>query len=594
MRLRSSIVMMLLFFLTPYNTQTEFNINLGILSGSPDDFKYLVKNHPLLTLSAIVAASYSTQGYWVPQKFKTFAKEQPLLALSILVASGYITQNYWLTPTFDFFNNKDPYSGYAKELDNDKELTVDNSQDGFLSKIQECRARIYKPGDIKTRLVDVAGLDAAKDDLYDIMSYLKNPKAFLDMGAKVPKGVLIKGPPGNGKTLLAKAVAGEVDCPFLSISASEFIEAIVGIGAARIRDLFAKAKELAPCIIFIDEFDAVAKKRSSHSFGGGGDEQAQTLAQLLVLMDGFDMAENPIIVLAATNRAEVLDPAILRPGRFDRAVQVNNPYIKDRCDILKIHLNKITKSDNIDVQRIARATMGFSGAELSRLINDAAILAVADKSEMVEMHHIDLAYDHITLGRETKGMDQIEHDLWQTAIHEAGHAIAYIFQEKAKPLHKVTITPRGGALGVTHSLPLREQYNVKEDEMRASIIVSLCGGLAEQEFGMGKSSGVSSDLSKARDCAYNMVVRYGMSEDLIYISYADIDNHLPNDIATEVHKAVQKIIDECYLEAKDLIASHKNDIESLAELLIEKGTVFGDEVYRMFGLEEPKIEYSLT
>ena len=506
--------------------------------------------------------------------------------MTVIAGTVYYSQDYWATPI----------KNYMKKLENLLTASL-HSKDGNkkddMSDFTKSKARIYKAGDIKTKLKDVAGLEAAKLDVFDIMQFLKNPKAYTEMGAKIPKGVLFQGPPGNGKTLLAKAIAGEVECPFISVCASEFIEMFVGAGAARVRDLFAKAKELAPCIIFFDEFDAIGKKRSSVSFGGG-DEQAQTLGQLLTLMDGFDMQKYPIIVLAATNRAEVLDPAVLRPGRFDRIVEVGKPFLKDRIDILKVHLQSVKKSDKIDVPLIARATMGFSGAELANLVNEAAILAVNNKATCVEMKHIDQAYDNITLGRETKGMDVVDLDMWETAVHEAGHSIIRVFLENAEPLYKVTITPRGGALGISYSLPLREKYSSKEIEMKAQIIVCLAGGLAEQEFGFGKMVGLSGDLMKARDIAYKMVTKYGMSEELRYMSYSDVDHNLPNDVATKIHEEVQKIIDECYEKSETMVKAHHNEIEQLAEMLMVQGTVFGDVVYRMCGVPEPKIEFGLA
>lgn len=507
------------------------------------------------------------------------------IIIGTIVGGVYATKKYWLHPLKDFYKKLTTVSKENKKDDGPK--------DNGMADFTKSKARIYKPGDIKTKLVDVAGLQAAKLDVFDIMQFLKNPKAYIDMGAKIPKGVLFQGPPGNGKTLLAKAIAGEVECPFISVCASEFIEMFVGAGAARIRDLFAKAKELAPCIIFFDEFDAIGKKRSNASFGGG-DEQAQTLGQLLTLMDGFDVQKYPIIILAATNRAEVLDPAILRPGRFDRIVEVGKPFLKDRIEILKVHLLAVKTSDEIDVSLIARATMGFSGAELANLINEAAILAVNGNSPYITMSYIDQAYDNITLGRETKGMDTIDLDMWETAIHESGHSIVRVFLKYAQPLYKVTITPRGGALGISYSLPLREKYSSKEIEMKAQIVVCLSGGLAEQEFGFGKMVGLSSDLIKARDIAYAMVAHYGMSDELRYMSYADIDHALPNDVATKIHEEIQKIIDECYVVAQQMVSEHHDQIETLARMLMDEGTVFGNVVYQMCGVEEPKIEFGLS
>ncbi len=506
--------------------------------------------------------------------------------LTVVTSLLYTSQDYWYHPVVNYLKKNSIQSGQG-----DKGSKKEDNNG--LVDFAKTHARIYRPGEIKVTLKDVAGLEAAKLDMYDIMQFLKNPKDYIDMGAKIPKGVLMQGPCGTGKTLLAKAIAGEVECPFISVCASEFEEMFVGVGAARVRDLFAKAKELAPCILFIDEFDAIGTKRSARGTGSS-DAQAQTLGQLLTCMDGFDMQKYPIIVLAATNRVEVLDPAVIRPGRFDRIVEVGLPYLHDRIAILKVHLRNVKTSDNIDIPLIARATMGFSGAELANLVNEAAILAVNAKASCVSMIHIDQAYDNITLGRETKGMDTIDEEMWATALHEAGHSIVRVFLQDAAPLYKVTITPRGGALGISHSLPLREKYSLNEKEMKAQIIVCLSGGLAEQEFGFGKTVGLSNDLMRARDIAYSMVTVYGMSDEFRYMSYYDMDHYISNDVATRIDAEVQKIIDECYEQSQGLIKQYKNEIEQLARMLMEQGTIFGDVVYRMCNVPEPKIEYGLA
>jgi cell division protease FtsH len=522
-------------------------------------------------------------------------KENPILTISIIAAiaaTSYVTQEYWLPAIQDYMKKNDNTQTIIVVQANEKETKKDDSNP--MAKLQDCRARIYQAGEVKTTLQDVAGCHNAKQDLQDILNFLKNPKEFHEIGAKVPKGVLMQGPPGTGKTLLAKALAGEAQCPFISISASEFIETFVGVGAARVRDLFAKAKQLAPCIVFIDEFDAIGKMRSSAP-GGGSDEYAQTLAQLLTLMDGFDVVKNPIIVIAATNRADVLDSAVVRPGRFDRKVEVGLPYIQDRIDILKVHLKNVRCAQNIDVPLIARATPGFSGAELAQLINEAAILAVNRKSKIVEMCDIDMARDHITMGRETKGMSYNESYVKQTATHEAGHAIAMIHQAGlVDPLYKVSIAPRGKALGVTWSVPVGEFYGHSDDEFKAQIIMLLAGGVAEEEFGYGKYTGTSNDIMKAYQIAYSMVAHYGMSDELDYISYDKFEGRLPNDVATKVHEEAKKIIDDCRAKCKVLIALYKNEIEQLADLLMEKGTVSGYEVYQMFSLPVPDIDFTLS
>jgi len=452
--------------------------------------------------------------------------------------------------------------------------------------------QIYYPGDITVTLSDVAGLTSAKADMQDILSYLDNPKAYQKIGAKVPKGVLMNGGPGNGKTLLAKAFAGEVKVPFISVSGSSFVQVYVGLGAARVRDLFKFAQQLSEqyggCIIFIDEIDAVASKRAVAS-SGADREHDQTVAQLLECMDGLEKYENPVIVLGATNRAELLDPAVTRPGRFDRKVEITKPRIKDRIALIKIALENVTYRKSIDIESLARITSGFSGAELAGLVNDAAILAVADKRKYVETKDLELAFDHIVLGREISGMDQTKKDMWITAIHEAGHAVGWMFHHNEKYIvHKASITPRSHTLGVVWATPLHELYVSTEDEMRARIVTLLCGGFAEQAFGFDKSTGMSNDIEKAFDIAYAMVAVYGMSDELNYV----YDKQLPTDISSPIYKEAKKIVDECLIVAKDLIASHKTEIEMIAQLLMKKGTVLGQELYELVGLPLPKLEVS--
>jgi len=450
---------------------------------------------------------------------------------------------------------------------------------------------VYLPGDIMTTFEDVAGLSGAKEDMQDIISYFENPMSYVEMGAKVPKGVLMNGGPGNGKTLLARAVAGEINCPFISISGSSFNDTFIGVGSSRVRALFDYADELAVeyggCIIFIDEFDAVASARTALSHS----ENDTTVNELLHRMDGIEKGNNPVIVLAATNRAQSLDPAVLRPGRFDRIVQVNKPYVKDRIELLNIALDTVVHDDYIDINDIAHMTIGFSGAELANLINEAAIIAINNYGESVSMFDIELAYDNITLGREIKGMEQSQDKKWMTAVHEAGHAVAVLYnQNDTHAVHKVSITPRSNTLGVMHLLPLFESYDIREQDMRAHIVTCLCGSLSEEAFGFGRGTGLRSDIAVASQIAYDMVVTYGMSPQLNYISYDGFDHNLPNDIATEVHKEAQKIVNECLLQAQSLVELHKKEIEMIAELLMEEGTVFGYEIYELLGLEEPEIE----
>jgi len=446
---------------------------------------------------------------------------------------------------------------------------------------------IYYPGQIKTRLSDVAGLSGAKADMHDVLSFFKNPKKYQDLGVKVPKGILMNGLPGNGKTMLAAAVGGEANCPFISVAGSSFIQMYVGVGAARVRNLFEIANKLAAkhggCIIFIDEFDALAEKRSAM---GGNNEHDQTIAQLLQCMDGLSVNNSPIVVLAATNRMQLLDPAVIRPGRFDRKVQVNKPAIKDRIELLEIKLKTVVYSDDIDVEKIALITAGFSGAELSNLINEAGLLTVSQDKNAITMHDIDEAFDNITLGRLVTGMDQSESKKWLTAIHEAGHVVAMLYsQADDLSVYKASIEPRSKSLGITHGIPLYEMYESREDQLKANIIMLMCGGLAEQAFDLGKGTGVSDDLARASHCAHDMVFYYGMSQELDYLSYGNIDFSL----AGSLHQAIKEIIDDCLAQAKLLVETHKNEIELVAKLLMEKGTVFGSDIYDLLGLQQPKL-----
>ncbi len=480
--------------------------------------------------------------------------------------------------------------GYAAFM-----YTMTKLQESILGGKQDMQ--IFYPGDITTKFSDVAGLHEAKADVQDIVSYLQDPKKYTDKGAKVPKGVLMNGGPGNGKTLLAKAVAGEVNCPFISISGSSFIQMFVGVGAARVRDLFLYANLLSArygaCIIFIDEIDAVGQKRgvlNSHV------EYEQTLNQLLQCMDGINAKANPIIVLGATNRVDSLDEALIRPGRFDRVVEVTKPNYADRVELVNISLRTLQYASDMDVCRIARGTRGFSGAQLANLFNEAVILAANEDRDTITMQDVDTAFDNIILGRPKNNMDIPEQEQWRTAVHEAGHCAGFLFNQDIKyAIHKVSVTPRSQTLGFVYPILLQENVNPTILSMKAELIMLLCGGLAEQACGLSHSTGLSNDLLKARALAYEMVVYHGMGENLSYISYAQIDKLLPNDIATKVHQEIENIIIECREQARALIAAHKDDIEKIARLLIEKGTVVGNEVYELVGLPLPAgIEFSLS
>lgn len=464
-----------------------------------------------------------------------------------------------------------------------------------LANFSKSGVRVYGPGEIQTTFSDVAGLATVKEDLSDILMFLKYPKKFHAIGAHVPKGVLLSGSPGNGKTLLARALAGEAKCPFLYIAASEFIESIVGMGAARIRHLFSVAKELAPCILFIDEIDAIGSKRTAS--GSGGDrELTQALNQFLAEMDGFEQQKYPIIIIAATNRADVLDEALLRSGRFDRKLEVHSPFVKDRVEILKIHLKKV-KNKNIDIEKIARGTIGFSGADLANLINEAAINALRKGMTYITMNDIDQARDFMLLGRETKGMDISQEECWNTAVHESGHALTRVFQLDASPLYKVTITPRGGALGLTYGMEIKEKYSRSEVELRCEIVVALGGSVAEEMILGVRGVGARSDLEKARELATAMVMKYGMTEEFKDITFAEFVHnqvHLPDEIATKLHKEVAQIINECRALAYQILFEHKNELLKLSEMLVQEGTVQGKDVYQLCGMQEPMLDYSLS
>lgn len=450
-----------------------------------------------------------------------------------------------------------------------------------------------------TTFADIAGLDEAKESVQDIIEYLKNPIKFKDMGARIPKGLLMNGEPGNGKTLFARAIAGEINascditCSFIAAKGSDFASMWVGESQNKIKELFETARKHAPCIIFIDEIDAVAQKRTD-SQDSASQENNRAVMALLNEMDGFNQEENPIIVIGATNRIEALDPAILRAGRFDRKITINKPYVKDRAHLLGIALAKTCVGQDVNIDNLAQATRGFSGAELTNLINEAIIVAIKDNSATVCMKHIETAYDNLTIGCENKGMHQSKESLWTTAIHEAGHLIGFLFQDKTVGVRKVSITPRGNTLGVAHMLPLTESYSLTKSDMENKIISLLAGRCAEEAFGFELSNGARNDLQRAQEIAYSMVVDYGMSDTLRDMSYNQYGGQLPNDISTKIHHEVQAIIDRCRTKTTQLITEHINDIKNIAEMLMEKKTVLGHEIYTLLNLAQPEeIKFNL-
>ena len=442
----------------------------------------------------------------------------------------------------------------------------------------------------KITFSDVAGADEAKQELEEVIDFLKDPQKFQRLGGKIPKGVLMVGPPGTGKTLLAKAVAGEADVPFFSISGSDFVEMFVGVGASRVRDMFAQAKKNAPCLLFIDEIDAVGRHRGA-GLGGGNDEREQTLNQLLVEMDGFEEKEN-VILIAATNRPDVLDPALLRPGRFDRQVTVTNPDKKGREEILKVHVKKVPLAKDVNLSVIARGTPGFSGADLANLVNEAALLAARKNKTKVTSKDFDDAKDKVLMGAERKSMAMDENEKMLTAYHEAGHAICSLFVEETDPIHKATIIPRGRALGMVQQLPEKDQYSYSKTKMLSRLIIMMGGRVAEElKFGSKKiTSGASSDIAAATNLARSMVTEWGMSEKLGPVLYAENtgevflgksvtqSRNMSEETAKLVDSEIKSLVVSAYDGATRLLQDHKADWEKLAEALIEYETLTGEEI----------------
>ncbi|MBQ7841580.1 MAG: ATP-dependent zinc metalloprotease FtsH [Lachnospiraceae bacterium] len=455
------------------------------------------------------------------------------------------------------------------------------------------RARMSMAGDSKITLKDVAGLKEEKEDLQEIVDFLKEPGKFTRVGARIPKGVLLEGPPGTGKTLLAKAIAGEANVPFFSISGSDFVEMFVGVGASRVRDLFEEAKKNAPCIVFIDEIDAVARRRGT-GMGGGHDEREQTLNQMLVEMDGFGVNEG-IIVMAATNRVDILDPAILRPGRFDRKISVGTPDVGGREDILRVHAKNKPLADDVDLKQIAQTTAGFTGADLENLMNEAAIVAAKENRAFVTQDDIKKAFVKVGIGAEKKSRIISEKERKITAYHEAGHAILFHVLPDVGPVYTVSIIPTGaGAAGYTMPLPERDDMFMTKGRMLQEIMVSLGGRIAEQIIFDDITTGASSDIKKATQIARKMVTRFGMSDNIGVICYDDDDDEvfIGRDLAHakahselvsgQIDQEVKKIIDDCYAKAKSLIMENEKVLHGCAQLLLEKEKINRSEFEELF------------
>jgi cell division protease FtsH len=479
----------------------------------------------------------------------------------------------------------------------------------FMRQMQSGSGRAMGFGKSKAKLLteahgrvtfqDVAGVDEAKQDLEEIVEFLRDPQKFQRLGGKIPRGVLLVGPPGTGKTLLARSVAGEANVPFFTISGSDFVEMFVGVGASRVRDMFEQAKKNAPCIIFIDEIDAVGRHRGA-GLGGGNDEREQTLNQLLVEMDGFEANEG-VILIAATNRPDVLDPALLRPGRFDRQVVVPNPDIVGREKILKVHVRNVPLAPNVDLKVLARGTPGFSGADLMNLVNEAALMAARRNKRLVTMAEFEDAKDKIMMGAERRSSAMTQEEKTKTAYHEAGHAITAVKVAMADPLHKATIIPRGRALGMVMQLPEGDRYSISYKWMVSRLIIMMGGRVAEElKFGKENiTSGASSDISQATKLARSMVTQWGFSDKLGRVSYGDNQEevflghsvartqNVSEETAQIIDAEVRRLIDEAYAEARKILTKYKKEWIAIAEGLLEYETLSGDEIAQIMKGEKP-------
>lgn len=460
------------------------------------------------------------------------------------------------------------------------------------------KARMLDSSNNNVTFADVAGCDEAKEEVTEIVDYLKDPSRYQRLGGRIPRGVLLVGSPGTGKTLLAKAIAGEAKVPFFTISGSDFVEMFVGVGAARVRDMFENAKKNSPCIIFIDEIDAVGRQRGA-GLGGGNDEREQTLNQMLVEMDGFD-TNSSVIVIAATNRPDVLDPALLRPGRFDRQVVVPLPDIRGREQILKVHMRKIPVGADVDESVLARGTPGFSGADLANLVNEAALFAARRNGRVVAMEDFERAKDKIMMGAERKAMVMSEDEKRNTAYHESGHALVARLMPKSDPVHKVTIIPRGRALGLTMQLPAEDHYSYDKQYLLSRIAILFGGRIAEEVFMHQMTTGASNDFERATQMARDMVVRYGMSDVMGPMVYGENENevflgrsvtqskHISESTMEKVDAEVRRIIDEQYAIARKLIESHQEEMHKMAHALLEWETIDAEQIDDIMNGKEPR------
>jgi len=464
----------------------------------------------------------------------------------------------------------------------------------------KAKARMLSDSQNKVTFADVAGIDEAKDEVEEIIAFLKDPKKFQRLGGRIPKGVLLIGPPGTGKTLLARAIAGEAGVPFFSISGSDFVEMFVGVGASRVRDLFEQGKKHAPCIIFIDEIDAVGRHRGA-GLGGGHDEREQTLNQLLVEMDGFESNEG-VIIIAATNRPDVLDPAILRPGRFDRRITVPRPDVRGREEILRVHAKRTPLSPDVDLEILARGTPGFSGADLENLVNEAALLAARQDKDALNMADFELAKDKVYMGTERRSMVISDEEKKTTAVHEGGHTLISVLINHHDPVHKVSIIPRGPALGVTWYLPKDDRHNLSKEQAESSIAIALGGRIAEEIIFNQMTTGAGNDIEKATEIAHKMVCEWGMSEKLGPVTYGkkeesiflgrDYGQHTQDyseQTAQEIDQEVRAIVQRQYVRVKEYLTRDRDKLQRLADALMERETLDAEEIAAVLeGRELPK------
>ena len=582
-----------LFFKGPYSTPEEISPN-DFLKMLQSNQLSVTKDHPLEVLVDDQKSIQYLQGYyknprtpgddvrfrtpvsvdWNPDVVDairkagyvpTVSSENNLLASAFL---GFLPIGVFLLILYFFFRQQIRMAGK-----------------GALN-FGKSRARMMARDKNKITFKDVAGVEEAKDEVQELVEFLKDPKKFQKLGGRIPKGVLMVGPPGTGKTLLARAIAGEADVPFFSISGSDFVEMFVGVGASRVRDMFEQGKKAAPCLIFIDEIDAVGRHRG-HGLGGGHDEREQTLNALLVEMDGFDTQEG-VIIIAATNRPDVLDPALLRPGRFDRQITVNLPDVKGREEILRVHSKRVKLAEDVDMAVIARGTPGYSGAELANVINEAALLAARRGLKAITLPELEEARDKVRWGKERRSLAISEKE--NTAYHEAGHALLLELLEHTEPLHKVTIIPRGPSLGSTMWLPEEDKYTMRKNELLDNLVVDMGGRVAEEIVFGDVTSGARGDIQMATRLARKMVCEWGMSEKMGMVEYGEHEDYvfLGRDLsrardyseatAQEIDREVRKLCDDAYQRAKDLLVQHRETLESISRALLEYETLDGAQI----------------